>query len=81
MDNKSIQEMVDLLESDVIDDAEELLVWLGTDGVELLKELLLLRELVLDVAVAILDNTIPGDPCYDDKLVNKLNDKLKELHG
>lgn len=77
--NDSVQEIIDLLESDVIDDAEELLVWLGTDGVELLKELLVLRKGLLRVALELLDGPNPDDPCYNAELVNKFNEVFSEF--
>ena len=74
-----VQEIIDLLESDVIDDPEELLVWLGTDGVVLLKEFLVLRGGLLTIALEILDGPNPDDPCYNAELVGKLNTLFREF--
>ena len=74
-----VQEIIDLLESDVIDDPEELLVWLGTDGVVLLKEFLVLRGGLLTIALEILDGPNPDDSCYNAELVRKLNTLFGEF--
>lgn len=42
--DKALREMRKILTSDVIDDPEELLVWLATDGVVLIDEILAARE-------------------------------------
>lgn len=40
---ESVKKILKVLESDVIDDPEDLLEWLGSDGIEILKEYLELK--------------------------------------
>ena len=44
VDIEDVKRIVRTLESDCIDDAEDLLVWLGSDGVVILKEYIGLKE-------------------------------------
>jgi len=74
------QEIIGWLESDVIDDEEEISIWAVQAVPDILRELIGLRELLFDVTLHILDvYADPDDPCYDIALVKKLNEGLSKL--
>ena len=77
--NDAAREMIATLESDAIDDAEELLIWFGENGADILTELLLLRATMLDVAFTATRTMIPGTATYNREVMTAIEKGLNAV--